>query len=154
MQYTSLMNPNSHQDTVYWLLMQVMFQAKHSLSDIADKYGISTMQLNTLMMLRENEPLAMNILSNHFMCDASNVTGIADRLESQGFVARQNHPTDRRSKLIAITENGLELREKILSETVTAQTARLNPVLDESERAILRVLLEKILNAQNQHPIL
>ena len=36
----------------------------------------------------------------------TSVTSAVDRLESQGFVERQPHPTDRRAVLAAITESG------------------------------------------------
>src|ERR1700760_2643918 len=114
-------------NTVYWLLLEVMFQAKHRMGEIAEKHGLTGMQSNTLGMLQAGEPLAMSALSNYFMCDASNVTGIADRLESRGLVKRQDHPTDRRVKLIVLTAEGEKLRDKIMAETVEAEAERLNP---------------------------
>src|SRR4051812_31978342 len=106
-------NENDNQ-TVYWLLMQVMFRAKHHIHGIAERYGLTMMQSNTLTMLKEDEPLAMNMLSQVFMCDASNVTGIADRLETQGLIKRQDHPNDRRIKMIALTPKGIELKQKTM----------------------------------------
>lgn len=151
MQYNVIMTSYNYHQTVYWQLMQVMFGAKHSLNEIAEKYGLTTMQSGTLMALGEHKPVAMSSLSSQFMCDASSITGIADRLEAQGLVARQDHPTDRRIKLLAITPAGLALRDTIMGETVAAEAERLNPLLDETERSELQKLLQKILDGQTAH---
>ena len=137
---------------VYWMLMQLIYQAKHSINEISEKYGLTAMQSNTLTMLGDGKALAMSALSNHFMCDASNVTGIADRLEARGLIERQDHPTDRRIKLIALTPEGVKLRDIIMSETVAAEGERLNPILSEAERAMLQELLDKILKSQRNRP--
>jgi DNA-binding MarR family transcriptional regulator len=44
----------------------------------------------------------------------TSVTSAVDRLESQGFVERVPHPTDRRAVLASITEDG---RQRVLSAT-------------------------------------
>ena len=38
-----------------------------------------------------------------------------DRLEEQGLVAREPHPTDRRSKRLVLTAEGARQREVLLS---------------------------------------
>ena len=135
----------NHNETVFWLLTQVMFQTKHRIIEIAEAHGLTLMQSQTLIMLKANEPLPMRMLSDTFMCDASNVTGLADRLEARGLIKRQDHPTDRRIKLIALTTEGIELRDKIMAETVAAEAKRLNPVLSVAEREALHAMLVKIL---------
>jgi DNA-binding MarR family transcriptional regulator len=143
------MNAKNNNEAVYWLLMQVIFQAKYQIHEIAEKHGLTVMQFNTLTMLKDDHPLAMKALSDYFMCDASNVTGLADRLESRGLVIRQDHPSDRRIKLIALTQKGASLRDTLIRETITAEARRLNPVLDEAERKTLHDLLEKVVDAKS-----
>ena len=43
----------------------------------------------------------MGRLADTLSCDASNVTGLVDRLESRGLVRRQPSPDDRRVKVLA-----------------------------------------------------
>ena len=47
-------------------------------------------------------------------CDASNVTGIVDRLEARGLVERRPDPGDRRVKMLALTDEGVALRDEIV----------------------------------------
>lgn len=54
-------------------------------------------------------PLPMGSVAEVLSCDASTLTGIADRLEERGLVERRLDPSDRRVKLLALTESGRAL---------------------------------------------
>lgn len=138
------MKSSMNNQAVSPLLMQVMFQAKHRIFQIGERHDLTFMQLNVLTKLSKGEPVAMNVLSHHFMCDASNITGIADRLESRGLTERLDHPKDRRIKMIGLTEAGIKLRDEILVETIEAETSVMEPVLTPEERNTLVELLGKI----------
>jgi DNA-binding MarR family transcriptional regulator len=54
-------------------------------------------------------PLPIGSVADVLMCDASTMTGIADRLEERRLVERQIDPSDRRVKLLALTPAGRHL---------------------------------------------
>ena len=60
------------------------------------------------------EPMAMRDLAERMWCDASYITGIADRLEDAGWAARQNDPGDRRVKQLVLTEDGRRVRAQMI----------------------------------------
>jgi len=74
-----------------------------------------TFQLAHALRLVGDEPRSMKELAELLVCDASNVTGIADRLEARGLVERRPAEGDRRVKLLALTPAGDELREQVLA---------------------------------------
>lgn len=139
------MKDHSVNHSTYWLLLQVMFRAKQHVYAIAEHHGITTMQANALGLLKEDEPLPMSSLSSHLMCDASNVTGIVDRLANQGLIERREHPSDRRIKMITLTAKGAQLRQAIMQEVAEIEQKRLMPLLSPEERATLDILLGKLL---------
>lgn len=51
-------------------------------------------------------------IASHMMLHPTTVTALADRLEEQGLVERQPHPTDRRATFIVITPAGQALLRK------------------------------------------
>jgi DNA-binding MarR family transcriptional regulator len=51
----------------------------------------------------------MGSVAELLSCDASTLTGIADRLEERGLIQRQVDPADRRVKLLALTPTGRDL---------------------------------------------
>ncbi len=130
--------------SLYWLLMQAMFQAKYHIADIAETHKLTTMQACTLLVLQSNEPKPMNMLSTLFHCDASNVTGIVDKLESHQLIERKDKPGDRRIKMIALTTSGDELRSKIMHQIFESQTFNIGDLLDREELTTLQTLLRKI----------
>jgi DNA-binding MarR family transcriptional regulator len=56
----------------------------------------------------------MTELASVLACDNSNVTGLVDRLEARGLVARHANPDDRRVKRVALTTAGGRLRGQLL----------------------------------------
>jgi len=134
--------------TISWQLLQLMFQNKHRIYDIAEKYELTTMQSAALTMLKPDEPQAMRALSDYFMCDASTVTGLVDRMEARQLITRSNHPTDRRVKLLALTDEGLKIKESIMNETLRNEDERLKKILTNAERKVLQDLLTRLLNEE------
>ncbi len=83
-------------------------------------------------------PLPMGSVAEVLSCDASTLTGIADRLEERGLIERRVDAGDRRVKLLALTTAGRNLVTSIdgpftaeipgfvsLSETERAELTRL-----------------------------
>jgi DNA-binding MarR family transcriptional regulator len=77
--------------------------------------GLGFAQAHALRMLDPEEPLPMSALAERLFCDASNVTGIVDRLESRGLVERGSAEGDRRVKALTLTAAGVELRDHVLA---------------------------------------
>jgi DNA-binding MarR family transcriptional regulator len=89
--------------------------------------------------------LRMSDLAEHWGCDASYVTTLADGLQERGLAERRPHPTDRRVKTIVLTAEGRATRERaleLLSEPPSAFTA-----LNAAEQRQLRDLLRKLVAA-------
>src|SRR5205085_798493 len=77
--------------------------------------GLSFSQAHALRMLDPDQPMPMSALAERLFCDASNVTGLVDRLEARGLVERHSAEHDRRVKALALTRKGVELRERALA---------------------------------------
>lgn len=86
-------------------------------------YGISRtafLLMATLLMSREHtRPLGQ--LSKHLMVHPTTVTLVIDQLETRGLVTRTPHPTDRRTVLATLTEDGLTTVSKAGEELAGAQ---------------------------------
>ncbi|MFF7297859.1 MarR family transcriptional regulator [Streptomyces sp. NPDC008265] len=101
--------------------------------------GAQAKVLNLLAM----EAMPMRHIARKLHCEPSNVTGIIDRLEARGLVERRPDPADRRVKLAAPTEEGLQTAERLRESLDFAREplAGLSP----GERAALRDLLRRML---------
>lgn len=103
--------------------------------------GLSASQAKTLGVLRR-APASMRALATTLACDASNITGIVDRLEKRGLVRREVSPNDRRVKNVVLTPAGEETVDTIRARMHTTHAAL--DALDDADRAILYDLLGRV----------
>ncbi|GGP10825.1 hypothetical protein GCM10012278_52020 [Nonomuraea glycinis] len=89
-------------------------------------------------------PPSMRELAHDLRCDPSTVTFLADRLEQRGLVTRTVDPTNRRIKILALTDSGhLARRRLVEAMTLGSPLARLSP----DDQRMLRTLLSKAMTA-------
>jgi DNA-binding MarR family transcriptional regulator len=103
--------------------------------------GLSFAQAHALRLLDPDEPMPMSALADRLFCDASNVTGIADRLEARGLVRRQSSEGDRRVKALTITPAGSKLREQVME--LMSQPPDAIAALSEADQRALRDILAR-----------
>ncbi|MFI9240200.1 MarR family winged helix-turn-helix transcriptional regulator [Streptomyces sp. NPDC053079] len=106
----------------------------------AARHGLTSVQAKLLAQLKG--PVPMRGLATLLVCDASNVTGIVDRLEARGLVRREPDPADRRVKNVVATDEGHEIIRRVRAEMQATHSAL--DALDEDERATLFTLLERL----------
>ena len=100
----------------------------------------STMRALSFLPLTGSLP--MRELAARMGCDNSYLTSLVDALEELGLAAREAHPTDRRRKVIVLTEEGRRLAERVQRAYATPPAAF--AALTEAEVATLCDLLRKL----------
>ncbi len=107
------------------------------------EYGLTPSQYNVLRILRgEGKPLPILEVADRMLAAVPGITGLVDRLEGMGFLARERSTGDRRVIFVAITASGLDLIGK-LDEPEAALHKRLIGHLNPTELRELNRLLEK-----------
>jgi MarR family transcriptional regulator, organic hydroperoxide resistance regulator len=97
-----------------WSILRTFFgQQKRRFLIAASSLDLHPAQAGVLMNMDPGTALPMNELANLLGCDNSNVTGLVDRLEARGLVARQPYEHDRRVKHIVLTDQGATLRDTL-----------------------------------------
>jgi DNA-binding MarR family transcriptional regulator len=81
----------------------------------------------------------MGRLAEALACDASNVTGLVDRLESRGLVRRHPSAEDRRVKVLELTPSGVRLRSTVF-ERMTQPPGSLERLSADEVRALVKIL--------------
>lgn len=122
-------------------LLAVTERMARDFDAIAGDLGLTPLQARTVLEM--DEPTPMRALAQSMGCDASNVTGLADRLEKLGVVERIPG-ADRRVKLLRLTDDrGVEMREQLAARVAAGSTVIAR--LDRAERATLDALLDRLL---------
>jgi DNA-binding MarR family transcriptional regulator len=116
-----------------------MDRTKQHVREVAEEEGLSVAQVDVLRRLRQG-PSPMRRLAVQMNCEASNLTGLVDRLEARGLVERQPYPEDRRVKCVALTDSGARLSMQLWSEV--ADRCPLNHLPDASKEQLASLLRE------------
>jgi DNA-binding MarR family transcriptional regulator len=100
------------------LLVEILHVQKRRFQAVAKEHGLSPQQAAALSNLEPDQAIPMNVLADLLMCDASNVTGIVDKLEARGLVKR-TQGDDRRVKVLRLTSDGEQLRRTMREQLMT-----------------------------------
>ncbi|MEU7029119.1 MarR family winged helix-turn-helix transcriptional regulator [Streptomyces sp. NPDC015232] len=103
--------------------------------------NLTASQGKALTVLRRG-PAAMRALAETLTCDASNMTGIIDRLEKRGLVRREADAADRRVKNVILTAEGERVSDAIRARMHLTRDGLER--LDDEERRSLHTLLEQV----------
>ena len=96
--------------------MALIKHVKSVTAVIAEKYDLTHMQLYVLNFIQHGSIVTMGSVASSLHCDASNVTGIIDRLVAQGLVTRRESNEDRRAKLLQLTAKGRRTIRRITAK--------------------------------------
>jgi MarR family transcriptional regulator, organic hydroperoxide resistance regulator len=126
---------NDPAQEAWGLLWRIMQSNKPRLMALAQELGLAPMQLHALRLIEPGAELPMSSLAGKLFCDASNVTGIVDRLEGRGLIERRPAAHDRRVKLLALTPEGERVREAAWRQ-MTQPPAAIAALPREQQRAL------------------
>jgi MarR family transcriptional regulator, organic hydroperoxide resistance regulator len=121
------------------LVVRLFFAQRANLPPLAAKLQLSPAQCHVLHLIEPDRPIPMGQLAETLACDASNVTGLVDRLESRGLVRRRPSDGDRRVKVLVLTPTGTRLRA-VLLDRMTAPPATLDRLSAQEQRELVRIL--------------
>jgi DNA-binding MarR family transcriptional regulator len=87
-------------------LFKLLQSGKRQFQELAAEVGLAPIQVHLLLSLEMEQPRPMSELAELLACDASYVTNLVDRLEAKDLLERRPSSTDRRVKLVVLTEAG------------------------------------------------
>jgi MarR family transcriptional regulator for hemolysin len=123
----------------YWLTLAT--QAYHrAVSEEVAPHGITYRQSLVLGWLALEGELSQSELANKMMVEPPTLVGILDRMERDGWITRNDCPTDRRKKIVRATAAAEPVWEKI-AEGARRVRARATDGLSEAQLKSLREVL-------------
>ena len=137
------MSADASVDDLVDALVRNTFEVMGVLTRIGAENDLSLTQLRVLGILRDRRP-RMTELATYLGLDKSTMSGLIDRAEKRGLLARGKNPEDRRIVDVFITPAGRELSERLYDEvrrTLAPATGRLDP--DQNDQLVK--LLESLL---------
>jgi DNA-binding MarR family transcriptional regulator len=105
--------------------------------------GLSMARTKVLRRLHEQGPTRQNVLAAEFGLSPHSITDLVDGLERLGMAERRPDPTDRRAKLVAITEAG-EAGLDVANATRDRLLTQIFGALSQADRATFLRLLDQL----------
>ena len=103
----------------------------------------NTKMLALQHLLRADEPLSLGDLAERLQFVKSNVTQLVDNLEAAGLVQRVPHGSDRRCKVLALTDAGRQQAAAAL-EAVQPLVNRIAALYTPQEQETFALLLQRL----------
>ncbi len=135
-------------DEFWSSVIELCFSARGWWSAVCEELDLTPSQGMALRSL--DRPLPMSTLAEALACDASNITGIVDKLELRGLIARRAADHDRRIKMLFVTDRGRALRDRLINRLLEPPAAVAALPLDVKTR--LTATLRKVLAELNLYP--
>jgi MarR family 2-MHQ and catechol resistance regulon transcriptional repressor len=123
---------------------------KRVVSAIFRKYNLSFPQYNVLRVLDDsrNGQNRITDVSRIMLVPSANMTGIAKRLEKNGFIMRKSDPSDERVTILEITTKGKATLSKIEKERDDNVHAMLMGFSEQEKRELLDRVKRLIKNSR------
>ncbi|MFI6041725.1 MarR family winged helix-turn-helix transcriptional regulator [Nocardia sp. NPDC051321] len=114
---------------------------------LRELHGIVTSQFESLRFLRDHPGARVADLATEFAAGVGAMSKGVDRLEKQGWIVRQPNPSDRRSSLLALTEDGVHLVEAAEETFAEQLTQLLGATLAQSSLPVVAQALSQLRGA-------
>lgn len=140
----------SADENVLMALVRAAETFKRVVSNIFRKHSLSFPQYNMLRVLDASKGGQSRIthVSRIMLVPVANMTGIARRLEKNGFIVRKSDPTDERVTILEITQKGKRTLTYIEKERDDYMHAMLREFADDEKLALLEHLKLLIKNSR------
>jgi DNA-binding MarR family transcriptional regulator len=112
----------------------------------AAEFDLTLAQAKVLVEIEPDEEVPMGVLAGRINYDASNLTGLVDRLEGRGILERRADPNDRRVKSLVLTEEGERVRQAFRRRLLDYSGSF--GALSENQLQVLRNLLRVALGKE------
>jgi DNA-binding MarR family transcriptional regulator len=136
----------SEQAELIDVLVQSAFMTMALLSSLAADNDLSLTQLRALAILRDRR-VRMSALADFLGLDRSTMSGLVERAEKRGLVARAPDPSDGRAVEVFLTSEGAELADAQYTrfeQLLIPATGR----LDADQRRLLGTLLRQVVGPE------
>ena len=127
-------------DTIVEAILYLYTESRRLMKGVAASFGLTGPQLTVVKMLDEIGDMSLSELSERIRAQNSTVTGIIDRMEREGLVARSRSREDRRVVHIRLTAKGHEVARRIPIAPLTIFREAIEELGPTDGRELLRIL--------------
>jgi DNA-binding MarR family transcriptional regulator len=130
------MDKKCENPSIYQKLITLMMRAKRQMFRVCEKMQLTPVQGMLLISLVPETSKTMQELACMMGCDASNITGLIDKLESGNYIERTADTRDRRVKKIQLSAEGIRCRNALLDALHEAEVLDVSKLTEDEVKAL------------------
>ncbi len=123
-----------------FLLNKAAAKVRDHYDEALTTLGMNARHAGILTILDEKGVLSQNELGKCAYIDRTTIVALIDDLERLGLVERKEHPTDRRSHAIYMTEKGRGFMPQIVKKAKEVEKEFLGPLTASEQKNLLQLL--------------
>lgn len=127
-------------DEVFEAIVYLYTESRRITKELARRADLTGPQLTVVKLLEQIGDVSLSELSERIRAQNSTVTGIIDRMEREGLVARERSKEDRRVVFIRLTPKGRRLAEEIPIEPMEIFRGALESLTPREARDLVHIL--------------
>jgi len=139
---------SSYEQSTGFLVVRTARSMKKVLDARLSEYGITSSQHSVLYTLAQTDGLSLSEIGKRVFLDKPAITGLADRLEKDGYVVRKRTARDRRVIHLWLTDKGRQLLKEF-EDVVATTDQELIQQLSPDELGSFRDMLNRIWRQAN-----
>ena len=153
MAITNYKNDMCNEEKVLMAVVRAAETFKRAISNTFRNYDLSFPQYNILRVLdaSKNGQSRITHVSRIMLVPSANMTGIAKRLEKNGFIIRKSDPRDERVTILEITQKGKAALAGIEKDRDECQEKMLKGFTQKEKKELLAIVKKLIKNSLEQH---
>ncbi|MFE7117603.1 MarR family winged helix-turn-helix transcriptional regulator [Streptomyces sp. NPDC057654] len=98
---------------------EIFMQISDRIETVLAEHGLTHATVQALWVIDPAEPPpSMKELAGRLYCNAPNTSFVINQLTGRGLVERSADPADRRSRVVALTEDGRRVRSAVIEATL------------------------------------
>ncbi len=130
----------SEVDQVLEAVIYLYTESRRLTKELARRADLTGPQLTVVKILEQIGDLSLSELSERIRAQNSTVTGIIDRMEREGLVARERSKEDRRVVYIKLTAKGRQIAREIPIEPMEMLRSALETLTAQEMRDLFRIM--------------
>lgn len=107
------MNIEEFRENIIEYTKRIRSHLDNALSGIADKYGLTHMQMRILLKIYKDGSHTITSLANAIGAFGANISPLCKKLERDGLVIRKRNADDERVVTLELTNNGRKVAEEL-----------------------------------------
>lgn len=137
---------NSQNIFIYHYVEEIIANYGKYIKEVYDESDITRAELPFLIRIRFSEKTTQKELVELFKVSEGYTAKLLRKFEDKGFITRCEDPTNRRKKIVELTDAGIEKTDELI-ELINRWELKVTSEMSDEEIKLLKSLLFKVVNS-------